>query len=75
MEFNMGSTKDKITGMANQAAGNLKQGVGKVVGSEKLQVDGKMQELKGDAQHAAGTAKAAVKDSANKAADYVNKKL
>lgn len=71
----MGSTKDKITGLANKTAGNIKQGVGKAIGSDRLQVEGKVQEIKGEAQRAAGTAKAAVKDSANKAADYVNKKL
>ncbi|MEQ1577964.1 MAG: CsbD family protein [Hyphomicrobium sp.] len=71
----MGSTKDKITGMANQAVGNIKQGVGKAVGSEKLQAEGIAQEFKGDAQKAVGTAKAAVKDSANKTAEYLNKKL
>lgn len=36
----MGSTSDKVAGYANQVAGNIKQGVGKVVGSESLQVKG-----------------------------------
>lgn len=71
----MGSTKDKVTGLANEAAGNIKQGVGKAVGSERMQAEGKAQELKGEAQKAMGDAKSAIKDSANKAADYVNKKL
>jgi uncharacterized protein YjbJ (UPF0337 family) len=71
----MGSTKDKITGIANEAAGNIKQGVGKAVGSDKLQVEGKVQEIKGESQRALGAAKDAVKDSASKAASYVNKKL
>ena len=71
----MGSTKDKITGMANEAAGNIKQGVGKAVGSEKLQVEGKVQEIKGESQRAVGAAKDAIKDSATKAAAAINKKL
>ncbi len=71
----MGSTKDKIAGLANKAVGNIKQGVGKVVGSDKLRVEGKIQQTKGQAQQAAGAAKVAVKESANKAAAYVNKKL
>ena len=71
----MGSTKDKITGLANKAVGNIKQGVGKVVGSDKLRVEGKVQETKGEGQQAVGAAKDKVKETANKAADYLNKKL
>lgn len=71
----MGSTKDKITGLANEAVGNIKQGVGKVVGSDKLKVEGKMQEIKGEAQQAVGSAKEAIKDNANKTAAYINKKI
>jgi uncharacterized protein YjbJ (UPF0337 family) len=71
----MGSTKDKITGMANEAAGNIKQGVGKVVGSEKLQAEGKIQEIKGEGQRAVGAAKDAVKVGAKKVSDAINKKL
>lgn len=71
----MGSNTDKIKGAANEAIGNVKQGVGKVVGSEKLRADGKVQEVKGEAQQAVGAAKGAVKDAANKTADVINKKL
>jgi uncharacterized protein YjbJ (UPF0337 family) len=71
----MGSATDKIKGMANEAAGKLKQGVGNVVGSDKLKVEGAAQEAEGEAQKAVGAAKAATKDAANKAADFVNKKL
>ena len=45
----MGSATDKASGLANEAIGNVKQGVGKVVGSEKLKAQGAAQELKGDA--------------------------
>lgn len=67
----MGSTKDKIKGYANEAAGNVKQAVGKIVGSEKLQADGVLQERKGEAQVAVGKAK----DGANKVADQINDTL
>lgn len=69
----MSSTTDKIKGYANEAAGNIKQGVGKVVGSERLQAEGAAQELKGEAQVAVGKTKDAVKDVANKTADKINK--
>ena len=71
----MGSTTDKVTGYANQAAGNIKQGVGKAVGSEELQVKGAVQELKGEAQVAVGDVKEKVKDGANKVAEEINRKL
>jgi len=69
----MGSTTDKIKGYANEAAGNVKQGVGKIVGSEKLQAEGAAQEIKGEAQVAVGKTKDAIKDVANKVADKANK--
>lgn len=71
----MGSTADKVSGYANEAAGNIKKNVGKAVGSEKMEIEGAVQELKGEAQVEVGKAKAAVKDGANKVADEINRKL
>jgi uncharacterized protein YjbJ (UPF0337 family) len=71
----MGSATDKIKGMANEAAGKIKQGVGKIVGSEKLKAEGAGQEIKGEGQQAVGKAKEVVKDAANKVADAANRKL
>jgi len=48
----MGSTSDKISGVANEAIGNAKQGIGKAVGNDRLQVEGKVQEIKGEGQQA-----------------------
>ncbi len=53
----MSSTTDRIKGYANQAIGSLKKGVGKIVGSERMQVEGKVQEVKGKSQKLAGAAK------------------
>jgi uncharacterized protein YjbJ (UPF0337 family) len=71
----MSGNTDKAAGMANEAAGKVKQGIGKAVGSEKLQGEGAAQEVKGDAQQLKGDAKNAVKDGVNKVADEANKKL
>lgn len=71
----MGSATDKAKGYANEAIGNIKQGVGKAVGNERLQAEGAAQELKGEAQVSIGKAKAAVKDGANKVAEKINEKL
>lgn len=71
----MGSTADKIKGHANDAAGQVKEGVGKAVGSEKLQAEGLAQQAKGHGQKAVGEAKEAAKDAANKVAELANKNL
>ena len=47
----MGSTTDKIKGMANEAACNIKQGVGKITDNPKLEVEGALQERKGMLPH------------------------
>ncbi len=67
----MSSTTDKIKGLANEAAGNVKQGVGSATGNDKLQAEGKAQELKGEGQKTVGDAKEGIKD----AADTVKRKL
>lgn len=63
----MSSTSDKVKGAANEAIGKAKQGVGEVVGSDKLKVEGTLQEAKGETQQAVGKAKDAVKDAVDKA--------
>ena len=67
----MSSTTDKLKGLANEAAGNVKQGIGKATGNEKLQAEGKAQELKGETQRAVGGVKDGVNNAAQKAADAV----
>jgi uncharacterized protein YjbJ (UPF0337 family) len=66
----MSSTTDKIKGLANEAVGNVKQGIGNATGSDKLKAEGHAQELKGDAQKATGD----VKDGAKHVADKVTSK-
>ncbi len=67
----MSSTTDKLKGLANEAAGTVKQGIGKATGNEKLQAEGKAQELKGETQRAVGEVKDGVGNAAQKAADAV----
>jgi uncharacterized protein YjbJ (UPF0337 family) len=57
----MSSTTDKVKGMANEAAGNVKQGVGKAIGDKQMEANGVVQERKGEAQQAVGKAKDSVK--------------
>ncbi|MBY0295667.1 MAG: CsbD family protein [Methylobacterium sp.] len=67
----MSSTTDKIKGLANEAIGNVKQGIANVTGDEKLKAEGKAQELKGETQKTVGDAKDGIKN----AADAVKSKL
>lgn len=71
----MSGNSDNAAGIANEAMGKAKQGVGSVVGSDKLKSEGAAQELKGDAQKLSGDAKNAAKDAVEKAADAVKKPL
>jgi uncharacterized protein YjbJ (UPF0337 family) len=50
----MGSTRDKIENYANEAAGRMKQGVGKAIGNDRLLAKGVALEIKGDAQKTMG---------------------
>jgi uncharacterized protein YjbJ (UPF0337 family) len=71
----MGATTDKIKGVTNEAVGKAKQGVGEAVGSDRLQGEGAVQEVKGKGQKAVGDAKEATKDAVNKTAAAANKNL
>ncbi len=62
----MSSTTDKIKGVANEALGKAKQGIGDVTNNDKLKADGAAQELKGKAQGTVGDAKSAVKSATDK---------
>lgn len=53
----MSGTTDRIKGLANEAVGTLKQGVGKATGNLALQAEGKVQGLTGAAQQTLGKAK------------------
>jgi uncharacterized protein YjbJ (UPF0337 family) len=53
--------------MANEAVGNVKQAVGKATDNDKLQAEGKVQELKGEGQQAVGKVKDAIKKGVDKA--------
>jgi uncharacterized protein YjbJ (UPF0337 family) len=71
----MGATTDKIKGATNEAIGKAKQGIGEATGSDKLQGEGVIQEVKGKGQKTVGDAKEATKDAANNAAAAANKNL
>ena len=59
----------------NEALGKAKQGIGEATGSDRLQGEGAVQEVKGKGQKALGDAKQATKDAVNDAAAAANKNL
>ncbi len=71
----MGSTADKIIGIANEAIGKIKKRLGEATGDEQVEGEGVMQEVKGKGQKTAGDAKEAAKDAMNRAAAAANNKL
>jgi uncharacterized protein YjbJ (UPF0337 family) len=58
--------KDRITGAAKEAAGNLKQAAGKMLGDAKLFVAGQDEIAQGEVQNALGGVKDELKDSLKK---------
>ena len=61
----MSANSDKATGLANQAAGKIKQGVGKAIGDKNLKAEGAGQEIRGKIQKTVGDAKSGVKHVAD----------
>lgn len=60
-DSSMTSTTDKIKGVANQAAGSIKQAVGKAIDNQQMEGEGIIQKGKGKAQEIEGDAKSAIK--------------
>ena len=46
----MGNAANRGEGVAEQVGGKIKQGIGKVIGNEQMQAEGKAKELKGEAR-------------------------
>lgn len=58
----MGELTDKAKGLGNEAAGNVKQGIGKATDNSRLHGEGLAQERKGEAQQVKGKVKGALGD-------------
>ena len=59
----MGEFTDKLDAAGNKIAGNVKEGIGKMTGNDKLEAEGKAQEVKGAAQNVKGGVKGALGDN------------
>jgi uncharacterized protein YjbJ (UPF0337 family) len=58
--------KDRVEGAGHQAKGSVKEAVGKMTGDKKTEASGAAEKAAGKVQNAAGGAKDAAKDWANR---------
>jgi uncharacterized protein YjbJ (UPF0337 family) len=58
----MGEATDKLKAAGNKVAGNVKEAVGKATDNERLEAEGKAQQVKGTGQDVAGSVKGALGD-------------
>lgn len=58
--------KSRINGARDQAAGSVKEAIGKVTGDKRTEAEGKAQKTGGGAETAAGKAKDAVRATVGK---------
>ena len=56
--------KDRMKGIAQQQTGAVKEGLGKILGDEKLKAEGKMDKAEGKVRNAIGSTKDAIRDLA-----------
>ena len=56
--------KDRVKGIAQQQKGAVKEGLGKILGDEKLKAEGKMDKAEGRVRNAVGGTKDAIRDFA-----------
>lgn len=54
--------KDRVKGIAQQQKGAAKEGLGKLLGDEKLKAEGKMDKAEGKVRNAVGSTKDAIRD-------------
>ncbi len=55
--------KDRVKGAIDQVVGNVKHHVGDVIGDQRTQAEGTLQEIKGEIETAAGKLKDAARDA------------
>ena len=55
--------ENRVEGAWDKVKGNVKEGIGKVTGDEKMEAEGKTDQVKGKTESAVGGAKDTVRDA------------
>jgi len=71
----MGNAADRGEGVAEKLGGKIKHGVGKLIGNEQMQAEGKAQELKGEAREETAKAGERVKGKVEEVAGAVKNRV
>ena len=58
--------KDTIKGAAKDAAGSIKEGIGKAIGNDRMAAEGAAERVQGKLQKGVGDLKNAARDALNK---------
>lgn len=58
--------ENRVEGAWDKLKGNVKEGVGKLTGDEKMQAEGKADQVKGETKSTVGGAKDTVRDALDK---------
>jgi uncharacterized protein YjbJ (UPF0337 family) len=69
----MSNQSNRAAGAANEVSGKIKKGVGKLIGNEQMEAEGKVKELKGQAQQSTAKAAERVKGSLEEAGGTIKK--
>jgi uncharacterized protein YjbJ (UPF0337 family) len=69
----MSNQSDRAAGAVNEAGGAIKKGVGKLIGNEQMEAEGRATELKGEAQQGAAKSAERVKGSLEEAGGAIKK--
>jgi uncharacterized protein YjbJ (UPF0337 family) len=69
----MSNQSNRAAGAANEVGGKIKKGVGKLIGNQQMEAEGKAKELQGAAQQSAAKAGERVKGSLEEAGGTIKK--
>ena len=72
-ELNMGTTEKRGEGVAEQIGGKIKEGIGKLTGSEQTRAEGQAQEAKGEAREESAKASERAQSTTEELAGAVKK--
>lgn len=71
----MGSQGNRMEGVAEQIGGKIKQGIGKVLGNEQMQAEGKAKEMKGEAREESAKASERAKGAVEEVTGGIKKNV